>query len=265
MWTPRPPRRRKHFGMTGGQIAILAGMGTLNCAVLGLAAALLLGRSAPTSVASNLATQPRSPTATITPTPTLEPGWVLIEKPEEGFAIALPPTWVEVDMRAPTMKDAIDAIRTQHPDLTSTVLNYLETLDINELHAQGIIFVAFDRELPGGLASNFGVNVNLARWSDGQDIAMDEVVEIYLETLASHNITAPRHSRVSLQVGEAEKFQYQRIESYPDGQMLNVNAVQYIFIRGQDVYVLTLGYTEEQAEVYASIAEKIAQGLRRLE
>jgi hypothetical protein len=100
------PRKKRYFGMTGSQIAILAGMLVVACIVIAVGGfmALSLSSSAPSSpsqIVSEASPQPTStplstktPTSTPTPWPTPTPiaGWKKFEG--DGAVIWLPETFI---------------------------------------------------------------------------------------------------------------------------------------------------------------------------
>ena len=51
------------------------------------------------------------------PTPTLEAGWVLHDRPDAGFAIALPSTWTLIDWDRPSQGDFIRKLKETNPEM----------------------------------------------------------------------------------------------------------------------------------------------------
>src|SRR5437763_16870392 len=66
-----------------------------------------------------------APPATIMPVATTrdDGGWPLYEKPAEGFAVALPPDWRQIDMDPKTFEGKLKEVAQQNPQIQGMAAN----------------------------------------------------------------------------------------------------------------------------------------------
>ena len=207
------------------------------------------------------------PTATPRPTstapvatPTLEAGWVLYEKPADGFAIALPPTWRQIDMDPQTWQASLDAIKAQNPDLAPLLEGQTRSL----LEA-GIKFFGFDLA-PEALATGVATNVNVLIQSLPAEVSLDFYVQLNVGQLENMpSVVKPvEHRRVQFADGEAEELRYAMNMVAPSGAALTLWTDQYLFVREKQVYVVTCTTSKDAASQYAETFAKIGQSFRLL-
>jgi len=207
------------------------------------------------------------PTATPQPTPTppvatptLEAGWVLYEKPADGFAIALPPTWRQIDMDPQTLGASLDAIKAQNPELAPQLEGQARSL----LEA-GIKFFGFDLA-PEALATGAATNVNVLSQSLPAEVSLDFYVQLsvgQLENMSS--VVKPvQQRRVQLAAGEAEELSYAMNMVAPSGAALALWTDQYLFLQGKAVYVITCTTSQETAPKYTEVFANIGRSFRLL-
>jgi hypothetical protein len=134
--------------------------------------ALFAIRNVPT--AANAANTPSSAATTSTEATQLDSGWIRYTKEAEGFSLALPPEWLQIDMNPATIDTALKKLANSDPSLKSML-----TEQIRSATANGLKFYGFD--LPNDLASREVVQVNVSKSS--------ERIYLPLETLASAILT----------------------------------------------------------------------------
>lgn len=202
---------------------------------------------------------PVPPTAA--PIPTLEPDWTLYEKPEYGFAIALPPRWEQIDMDAQTLEASLEMLGDENPEMATLLSGQASSLVIS-----GIKFFGFDVSVEA-VSTGFATNVNVLSQPLGMEMSLDVFTQVTVAQLENMELVKGRVSqrRVNLSTGEAVELKYRMEMQVPYGGTVTIAVTQYAFIRGEDAYVITLGTTEDQVETYAPLFEKIAQSFRLLD
>jgi len=158
--------------------------------------ALLAGckaNPAPTSTP----TQPL-PTVTSAP-PTAAPnipavsteGWTVYEVPDEQFAIALPPTWGNVDMDSTMFTASLQAAMAKYPDVASTIQGEAYSL-INA----GVHFFGFD---PASEAMKTGstTDASVQRQSMGSEATLAQIEQLVRTQLSNAaSVKQPVSTRV---------------------------------------------------------------------
>ena len=207
---------------------------------------------------------PVPPTKTLMPTTitkTLETGWILYQKPTAGFAIALPPTWEQVDLDAENVDTIMDAVGETNPELATLLKGQGRSLI-----ASGFKFWGFDLT-PEAAKAGFLTNVNVLKQPLTIKASLDFYVQATLTQLESlSNVIKPiSHQRVKLAGSDAEEMRYQMKVAGITGKTVTAAATQYLLIREKDVYVITFVTVPEQVKKYAPIFEKIAQSFELAE
>lgn len=184
--------------------------------------------------------------AAVTPTNVVgyaEPGWLMYEKPTEGFRVALPARWKPISMEPGQLETSVKRVTKDPPTIAS-----LTEFARNRFDA-GVNFLAIDS---GGTAV-----IQLSwRHQESPAINIDSLAELW-----SNNISAGGtqlqgpvlHTAVSLPIGEAQKIRYVTNET---------STTQFLVHRGNEVYIVTLGTSPEQAAAYDSVFTKIGRSLR---
>jgi hypothetical protein len=240
--------------MTRLQLGILAGACVLNGAVLCTGATLVMSNSA--RVASVTTLQPTlPPTVPPTPYPTETPSpradWIVHEHPTDGFAISLPPNWVELDLSAATMEEALAPARRYYPLLKNDVL---EQQSLDEVRASGIKLVALDMESSHRDVGRFASLVVSTRLLDSE-VALDELVKVTLSEFRERELGPVQHQRVEFPFGDAEELRLLRAEEQD-----NTVALMYIFMRRTEFFAVNVGYVTSEKDVYSPIVEQIMRG-----
>ena len=194
---------------------------------------------------------------TIRPVPEAraESGWPLYEVPAEGFALALPPTWRQFDMNPATFEAKFQEALKQNPQLEAMLGNLRQQI------AAGIKFFGIDEP---SMKTGFATNVNVLRLPVPPGTTLDTAVAdtlMQMESLAT--VTKPiAHERVKLAAGECERLRCKMTMQMPTGQAVAIASTQFILVKGNDVYVLTLTTLSDRDARYTPTFEKIGQGFR---
>jgi hypothetical protein len=192
---------------------------------------------------------------------TLEPDWIRYEKAEDGFSIALPPRWEQIDMDPQTLGASLDAISEENPELATVLEGQARNLVVS-----GIKFFGFDMT-PGAVTAGFATNVNVLRQALGVEMSLDVFVQVSVAQLKNADIAEGEVSqrRVNLAGGEGAELKYRWKLTTPLGETITVAVTQYAVIRGEDVYMVSFGALADQAERYEDLFWRIAQSLQLLD
>jgi hypothetical protein len=79
-------------------------------------------------------------------------GYVTFTDPSDGFSIAVPGSWRQVDPNSPTAQATIDELEKSNPNLQTALGS-----GVADLTAKGIKFLAIDPVVAGGIAPNVNV------------------------------------------------------------------------------------------------------------
>ena len=204
---------QRYFGMTIGQIGILAGLALVGCVVIGILGTLLLNSAPNTEVEPTYTLQP-SPTAVFTSTPwptvTPIPNWQ-----EHSFLDGRARIWLPASYSGGDTASSSEEIMEK---LTATFNDEAFASDVASLLAiPEIAFFAFDTEstssarlayvgsepLEPGL--NLSMDYYLNRMMDNFTDANDRVVERQIEQL-DHYQAGKLVVESKVQAGDAERF-----------------------------------------------------------
>jgi len=157
-----------------------------------------------------------------------------------------------------TLEASLKVVKEQNPQMATLVEGQARNLIVS-----GIKFFGLDLA-PEATTTGFATNVNILKQPLGAEVSLDFYVQVnvgQLENMA--NVVKPiSHRRVNLVAGEGEKLWYRMNMTMPTGQVLTVAITQYLVIKGEDAYVVTLATTADQAPKCAPIFEKIGQSFR---
>ena len=217
---------------------------------------LVIRQGSPKATKGQVTSSPVPPTATQTLSSTLATGWILYEKPIDGFAIALPPAWKQIDMDLQTIDAMIKFYKETDPQMADLMEKSRSSV------SAGLKFMAFDLA-PGSRTKNYLTNVTVEKSRLQAEISLNVYVQIVagqMENMAS--VVKPiSHRRVTFAGGEAEQLQYDVVFKLV-AETVKIHITQYVVIQGKDIYVLSLAVQADQSYKYTSTFEKIAQSFR---
>jgi hypothetical protein len=198
-----------------------------------------------------------TPTRVI-PTATVQAGWKLHAISEDGFAMALPPSWVFQELDPATMEQGIQALKQKNPQIAQTLEQQGKVLS-----EQGIKFYAIDGA-SGSVADSFYTNVNVMHQVMPQTISLDFAVAQSLPVVENqYHLSQPiKHRRVQLYAMEAEELRFTIPIVISGKQASQIAVTQYIILRGKDNYILTFMTSAKLDGKYAPVFEQIAKTFR---
>ncbi len=254
-------RNKKLWIVLSAVLILLAGLG---CGGFSLFAPTPTPTPTPTSTPT--ATPTSTPTPTFTPTPeapagaTIPEGWTLYEVDDEGYAIALPPNWEQIDIDPETLEASINAVADQNPELAGFLENQAAILT-----TQNISFFGFDLS-KGSAFSDFVTNINIIVQPLEAEITMDFMLAMtvpMLENLFELEQEIDQEI-VTLSSGEAGRLQYGFEVAGGNGQV-QVIITQYIFIIDQSMYTLTLSTKTDEIQDREPVFEQIANSFHLID
>jgi len=166
----------------------------------------------PTNEPDPTATSKPEPTATSEPEPTDEPApepeevaggnvdsdWLWYGIAEDGYYLALPPEWREIDMDPETMNASLDALEQENSDVATLLSN----AQVENLIISGISFYGFDLS-PQAIGDEFPTSINVLKQPLGAEISLDVYTELNVGALENlDNVsTAVDNQRVDVDFG----------------------------------------------------------------
>ncbi len=184
-----------------------------------------------------------------------ENGWPVYEVPTEGFALAIPPDWRELEIDPEKFEANYQAMLKQNPHLKALIG------DTRQKVTSGIKFLGMEES---SLKTGLMMNVNVIRlpsppWTT-LDSAVEDVVK-HLENLPTGTMQFS-HNRVKMAMGEGEKFRCTTTMQTPAGQTIIIASTQFVFVAGTNVFVLSMVTLAGHEAQCAAIFEKIGQSFR---
>jgi hypothetical protein len=185
-----------------------------------------------------------------------EKGWPLYEQPADGFALALPPDWVALNLEAGALDKAVDQGLRANPDFEAL------GQQIRQQVKAGMKFMGIDK---AGVGTGFATNVNVMKGPlDGASLE-DAVDQAVGQLTSMPSIEKPiARERVTLRAGEGLRLRYLLNVTKPNGQRERAAITQYLVAVGKDIYGLTFTSLAAQEEQVRSTFETIAQSFRLL-
>jgi hypothetical protein len=238
---------------------------------IGLILASLLVLSACSAAPQAQPTATPAPTATPTPalvtipnplnipaTP-LANGWMLYEKPDEGYAVALPATWKPIDMDAKTLSASISSIK-------DAQLAEMMQGQVGSLVAAGIKFYALDFS-PEMYKYGYMNNINVIKQALSGEVSIDVILQMTVSQLEGLDaVTKPvDNQKVSLTAGDGFLLKYQMKSSGGANQPPLIAITQYGLMYKQNFYIITLTTLPALVQQYSAVFDEIAQGFKFLE
>lgn len=189
----------------------------------------------------------------ITTALTPEQEWVRYEKNPDGFAISLPPGWVEFNMDKNFLNRTLETIKQNHPNGEN-----LAKMVKQMAQAGYFKFFAYDSRT---ISSGFSTNINIIKQLQNPQVSLADYTELSKAQLESmENIIKPINNRIiNTFSGDGMFLEYKSIISER-----HLDYTQLLFVKGSDIYIVTLTTNEEQAKNYKLIFEKICQSFQTL-
>jgi hypothetical protein len=184
--------------------------------------------------------------------------WTLYTNERDGFAVALPPQWAQINLDPDMLEAGLKTWQDQNPDLPKDFGD-----QARRAAASGMKFMGFDMSSAGRRAS-FQVNVNVMRMDLPRAWSLDYAVSQIMQQLDNvATIAKPlQHQRVQLKAGEAEKLQLTQQLTLLSGQDLKVEGTQYYFVQGNSLYVLSLVAPTKYSQNYTELFQQITDSFQ---
>lgn len=192
------------------------------------------------------------------PTVTIPTNWILYEKQKEGFEIALPPSWRQIIMDPITRETAIKTAKEKFPQMATLA----EDIGTDRLLSESG-FYAIEAAPDATLGDGSSAKINIIKVPLETSIPLDVLVQANIREMEKiPEIEKPILTRrVNLTAGEAVEIRH-RMRINFSGQTMTESSTLYAFIRGENVYLITLGTGDKNAEKYALTFDRIANSFR---
>jgi hypothetical protein len=184
-----------------------------------------------------------------------ETGWPLYEVKAEGFGLALPPEWRQFDMNPKTFEAKFQEALKQNPQFEPMLGNLRQQV------TSGVKFFGFD---PATVRTGFATNVNVIRHPLPGRMNLDAAATGALKEIESlPTVNKPvAHARVNAAAGDCERFRFKMVMKTPNGKNLAISTTQFLFVKENESYVVTLTTLPEYETKYAATFDKIGQSFQ---
>jgi hypothetical protein len=188
----------------------------------------------------------------------MENGWTLYTLPSEGFAVGLPPGWMQIDLGEDLIETSIALAAEENPEYAVFLEGQLASLI-----ASSVKFFGFDVSQVG-FGSEYATNASVIRQFVGAGVTVDflaDQTKAQLEALLGPDASVTTDD-VTLPAGEAARVDIQRSLTLPDGSEVALTQVQYILVEEGELYVLTLTTLEELYATSGPVFEEMAESFQ---
>jgi hypothetical protein len=258
MQSNKPTQNR--FGLTRTQSLILIVLGIGVCLVFGIVAMVLINAMA-TPAAPSVAVEPQvadatatpipvTPTPTLVPAPVLEEGWTVRGHPGDGFTMAMPDTWIELDVNAETLDAALAPVREYVPGMENPGREEWTT---EAYRNKGFKLAAIDVQGSGHV---YYPGIDVVCDELEETVSLDKFVQEIVYSYPDLGVGILANERVILAVGEAERIELVYGAADP------LKRVQYLLLKDKAYCFATFTWDINAGDAYVPIADKIIQTFR---
>ncbi|MEL6382184.1 MAG: hypothetical protein AAFQ89_06875 [Cyanobacteria bacterium J06626_18] len=201
-----------------------------------------------------------SPTAPTVTSSTLDNGWVLYSVPEDGFAIALPPEWVQIDVDPDTIGNLVELNNELNPNADFISGDLLRTLA-----TQGIKLYGLDVS-PASLNAGLPTGVNVLKLDVGLVFPLDTLLEISLVQVAAMAVPETPITDRQLTIANMDAAEIKYTTQLPGvaGELLDVAITQYLVPVESSMYVITLSAPATLSQDYDNTFTEIGSSFQLL-
>jgi hypothetical protein len=250
----------KRRGLTRTQVTIVVLLGVGNCLIFGILGwvlyrAVIVPSPSPGPVEQQAAQATATPVP-MTPTPTLVPpailaeGWVSHGQPGDGFTIALPASWIEMDLSAETLDEALAPIREYAPDIVNPRKG---TWSTDVYRDSGLKLAAVDAQ--GGDHAYFPA-VDVLCDTLEEPASLNDLVQELIYSLPELGIGILANERIVLPVGEAERIEIAQGADDP------LRRLKYLLLQDETYCFCTYTWDAQAGDAYVPIVEQSVQTFR---
>ena len=189
----------------------------------------------------------------------VDSSWTVYEVPADGFALELPPNWLQVDVDPKTIEARSKYILQQNPQLESVLGNLRQQVESGAKFKFWAVDGATDKP---GIAN---VNVMRYQWPGGRtlDSAVEEAIRAGELMTGFEKPIA--HERLKMATGDRERLRYRMTMKLPNGQSATGVNTQFILVKDDDRYAVTFTTSPDLEAKYSSIFDKIGRSFRFIE
>jgi hypothetical protein len=251
--------RRKRRRLTQTQLVIVVLLGVVCCLVFGVLGWVLLDAFAPAAPAisgepggaqATASLSASTPTPTPIPPPALAAGWTVRGQTGEGFTLALPESYVELDLNAETMDAALDPLREQSPNMPEDFMSGWTT---EGYRSKGLKLAAI--KIPTADAPDYAaVDVTCHPLDDA--LTLDAAVREVIHRYPGLGVGILSNERVTLPAGEAE------VLALAEGSDDPSTTTQYLLIKDKMSCFVTFSCDADVASAYAPTFVQIIETFR---
>ncbi len=186
----------------------------------------------------------------------LEAGWTRYEKAEDGFAIALPPGWQQMDLDPETVKESMQTMMKDNPQMAEALSEQAQSMAASGVKFWGFDMADLSDDSPGL------TNVNVLVSDVPKEVTLDQYEQVNAQQL-EQMATDVKHERVNLPAGEAIKFTSKLTTNTETGSIEQA-LTQYALLKDGTSYVIT--FTTETSELAGNTEtfQKIAESFELL-
>jgi hypothetical protein len=186
------------------------------------------------------------------PKKTDEHGWPLYEQPADGFALAVPPGWMALQVNPQTLDRMLEQMVRDNPGFKAMEQT------IRQQAAAGMKFLGTER-------ADGGPNVNVIKTLLPGEVPLDALAaDMMRQYEALPGVGRPiTRRRVRLRAGEAERFDLTMSMNLPGGPK-RLALTSYALVHGGALYAVTLTAGTEEVANYRATFERIAKSFRFL-
>ncbi len=197
------------------------------------------------------------PSATRPDVTALDNGWYLYTMQSDGFALPLPPHWVQVDLRAGAIDAMLAPLMEKNPRFKEIMSD-----QVRQALKAGFKFLGFD--FPDDATSDSYAAANVMKVPNTGGMPLETVARTLLNQYneATFVVKPVKMQRVRLPVGEAREYQFHEKLVDATGKAREIAITQCLIVSGEDLYLITLSAMSDQAEAYAADFEQIIQGFQ---
>jgi len=186
------------------------------------------------------------------PKKTDEQGWPLYEQPADGFALAVPTTWIALQVNPQTFDRVLEQTIRNNPEMKAMEQT------IRQQVAAGMKFLGSEK-------ASGGTNVTVMKLTEPAAVPLGEAAaSLEMQFKGLPGVQGPvTRQRVRLRPGEAERLAYVVAMSGPGGPK-RLAMTTWVLVRGSDVYLLSTTTEANLAATNTATFERIAQSFRFL-
>jgi cyclophilin family peptidyl-prolyl cis-trans isomerase len=188
-------------------------------------------------------------------TETLDSGLVRYSLPDDQFAMTMPPTWEMVPLDIEGITQSLELLEADDPALAERIGEQIGLLQ----SAGNFVLYAFDTDTS---VDEIGLtSVNVLKEDAGFDLELDFYADLSVQQIEflPDVVGEIQRARVDLNGVPAEELKYAMSVPDPEGETVELALTQYLFVKGSELYAITLSTTAgrdpDLAPVFKAIGE----------